>query len=389
MPSLGYTIAESFDSVCQNLHKIIKKKYQIKSNDRLRHCSQFDRQSDIILMQLEDFHFTLSPHLIAQYPLFSRSASRLLCLNRDKGDIRNIQFNQIVEELKPGDLLVFNDTKVIPARLYGNKLSGGRAEVLVERVLNDQCILAQLRVSKPPRIGDGLIFSDEYYFDVTGKHHQFYELSYRQTDKTILEVIEEIGQIPLPPYMQRQPDHRDKERYQTIYAKHKGAVAAPTAGLHFDENLLKQLEGKQIEFGFLTLHVGSGTFTPVRTKNIQEHIMHPERFQISEALCEQVRCAKQENRRVIAVGTTSLRALEAASQNGNIEPYEGETNIFIYPGFHFHCVDALITNLHLPGSTLLMLVCALGGYENVMRAYQTAVEASYRFYSYGDAMLIS
>ena len=197
-----------------------------------------------------------------------------------------------------------------------------------------------------------------------------------------------MGQIPLPHYMQRAPEKSDNERYQTIYAKHKGAVAAPTAGFHFDEELLQALRHKQVEFGFLTLHIGSGTFTPVRVENIQEHKMHAERFEVSLDLCNQVARAKSEGRRVIAVGTTSLRALETATQNGNIEPYQGDTSIFIYPGYQFRCVEALITNLHLPSSTLLMLVCAFGGYENVMRAYRLATEKSYRFYSYGDAMMI-
>lgn len=340
-------------------------------------------------MQLDDFQFELPERLIASYPLARRSESQLLCLNRQNGEMRHKKFCHILEEIKKGDLLIFNDTKVIPARLHGYKLTGGRVEVLVERILNDESMLAQLRVSKPPRIGDRLIFSDEIYLDVTHRYQQFYELSYRHTDKTILEVIEEIGEVPLPPYIDRAPEEKDKQRYQTIYAKNKGAVAAPTAGFHFDEELLQQLQHKQVEFGFLTLHVGSGTFTPVRTKNIQEHKMHAERFQVSEALCQQVMQAKKENRRIIAVGTTSLRALETASQSGKIEPCHGETNLFIYPGFNFHYVDALITNFHLPGSTLLMLVCAFGGYENVMRAYRTAIERSYRFYSFGDAMMIS
>ena len=340
-------------------------------------------------MHIDDFYFKLPQEFIARYPLAKRSASRLLCLDRKTGEITHRQFNQLIHLVNKGDLLVFNDTKVIPARLKGYKVTGGQVEVLVERILNDQCMLAQVRVSKPPRVGDRLIFSDEIYFDVTNKHHPFYELCYRQTDKTILEVVEEIGHIPLPPYIERFPEKSDQERYQTVYAKHKGAVAAPTAGLHFDEELLQQLRDKQVAFGFLTLHIGSGTFTPVRTKNIQEHHMHAEHLELSEGLCQQIRQTKTEGGRVIAVGTTSLRALETASDDGNIKPYHGETTIFIYPGFEFHCVDALITNLHLPYSTLLMLVCAFGGYEHVMRAYQQAVEQSYRFYSYGDAMIIA
>ncbi|HLB43174.1 MAG TPA: tRNA preQ1(34) S-adenosylmethionine ribosyltransferase-isomerase QueA [Gammaproteobacteria bacterium] len=339
-------------------------------------------------MRLEDFHFELPSRLIAHYPLSRRSDSRLLCLNNATGEVSHRQFDQLVDLLRQGDLLIFNDTKVIPARLLGYKITGGRVEVLVERMLDEQSMLAQVHVSKSPRIGDRLIFSDEIYLDVTNKQRQFYELSYRQTDKTILEVVEELGQVPLPPYMQRPPEKSDQERYQTVYAKHKGAVAAPTAGLHFDEDVLRALRKKQIEFGFLTLHIGSGTFTPVRTKNIQEHTMHAEHLKISSELCNKIIQAKAEGRRIVAVGTTSLRALETASQQGSMTPYDGETNIFIYPGYQFRCVDMLITNLHLSGSTLLMLVCAFGGYKNVMRAYRLAIKESYRFYSYGDAMLV-
>ena len=338
-------------------------------------------------MQLSDFEFNLPPELIARFPLAQRSASRLLCLEGDALVPR--QFVDIEKLINPGDLLVFNDTKVIPARLFGKKSTGGQVEILVERVLDDERILAQVRVSKPPRIGDKLFFPLNVEFDILGRAQQFYELRYSHGDRTVLDVIEAIGQIPLPPYMQRQPDENDKERYQTVYAAHKGSVAAPTAGLHFDHELLARLRERGVEMAYLTLHIGAGTFSPVRVAELRQHKMHAEYFEVSDALCQQIRAAKARGCRVIAVGTTSLRALESASQSGAIQPYRGETNIFIYPGYTFQCVDALVTNLHLPCSTLLMLVCAFAGYEAVMRAYRYAVENQYRFYSYGDAMYLS
>ena len=337
-------------------------------------------------MQLSDFHFDLPPELIARYPLAERSASRFLCLDAANGGMVHRQFHEVFHLIEEGDLLVFNDTKVIPARLFGKKTTGGLVEVLVERILSSQRVLAQVRASKSPRIGDSLIFSETISLQVVGRQEQFYELAYHDSNRTLLEVIEAIGQIPLPPYMHRLPEESDVERYQTVYAKHKGSVAAPTAGFHFDEVLLQQLRDKNVDMGYLTLHIGAGTFAPVRVENIKEHKMHAEYLEISAALCEQINAAKARGKRVIAVGTTSLRALETASRDGEIKPYDGETNIFIYPGYHFRCADALITNLHLPSSTLLMLVCAFGGYEQVMKAYQEAVQQSYRFYSYGDAM---
>lgn len=334
-------------------------------------------------MQLGDFNFELPPELIARYPLARRSASRLLCLGKKRV---HRQFTEIVDLIEPGDLLVFNETKVIPARLFGQKTTGGQVEVLVERILDTQRILAQLRVSKAPHRGDFLLFSTDIQFEVLAKHKQFYELRYNNKDRTILEVIEAIGQIPLPPYMHRDPDESDKERYQTIYAKHKGSVAAPTAGFHFDNELMQKLRDKNVNMGYLTLHIGAGTFAPVRVENIRDHKMHAEYLQVSAELCTKIKDTKACGNRVISVGTTSLRALETASQSGSIKPYQGETSIFIYPGYEFRCVDALITNLHLPRSTLLMLVCAFAGYEHVMRAYHEAVARQYRFYSYGDAM---
>lgn len=340
-------------------------------------------------MRLNDFNFDLPLELIARYPLAKRSASRLLCLTGESGAIAHQQFQDITRLIAPGDLLVFNNSKVIPARLIGNKVSGGRVEVLVERIIDDQRMLAQMRVSKPPRIGEYLLFNDQVALEVIDRRNQFYELFYPHQDRTILTVIESIGQIPLPPYLQRDPEECDKERYQTIYAEHKGSVAAPTAGLHFDEGIFEQLRTNQVDIGYLTLHIGAGTFVPVRVENIREHQMHAEYLEVSSTLCQQIQQTKARGNRVIAVGTTSLRALETASQSGEITPYHGETNIFIYPGYQFRTVDAVITNLHLPGSTLLMLVCAFGGYRQVIQAYQEAVLHAYRFYSYGDAMWIT
>lgn len=340
-------------------------------------------------MRLSDFSFDLPDALIARYPLSRRTESRLMCLKA--GDVFPVhaQFDHVLELIQPGDLLVFNDTRVIPARLHGQKVTGGQVELLVERILDKQRVLGQLRSSKPARIGDVLTFADGVQLEVVNRSSRFYELKYTADDQHILEVIEAIGKIPLPPYMQREPDESDKERYQTVYAKHKGSVAAPTAGLHFDEDLLNALRAKGVEMNYLTLHIGVGTFAPVRVDDIKQHEMHPEYLQVSQALCEHIQQVKARGGRVIAVGTTSLRALETASQGGDIAPYDGETSIFIYPGYTFRCADVLITNLHLPGSTLMMLVCAFGGYERLMKAYQEAVERQYRFYSYGDAMWIA
>lgn len=338
-------------------------------------------------MHLNDFDFTLPTKLIARYPLPQRSDSRLLCLGRE-GDIGHRQFTAIVDLVNPGDLLIFNDTKVIPARLYGQKATGGKVEVLVERIIDQSRMLAQIKASKAPRIGDHLLFPKYVCLEILDRQHQFYELQYNHTDRTMLEIVESIGHVPIPPYLKRPPEESDAERYQTIYAKHKGSVAAPTAGLHFDEEVLEKLRAKQVQMSYLTLHIGAGTFLPIRINNIHEHALHSEYLMVPDSLCQQIKETKARGNRVIAVGTTSMRALETACQSGDIEPYRGETNIFIYPSYQFRCVDALITNLHLPCSSLLMLVCAFGGYERVMRAYRDAVTHGYRFYSYGDAMWV-
>lgn len=337
-------------------------------------------------MQLQDFCFDLPETLIARYPLDKRSASRLMCLNQHNNEVKHSHFYNIINLIDDGDLLVFNDTKVIPAKLIGHKSTGGKAEVLIERIIDSQRVLAQVRVRKNLYPGDFLYFSNEIRLEVLGKCDRFYELCYQDTSQNILSIIESVGEIPLPPYMQRSAEDTDKERYQTIYARHKGSVAAPTAGFHFDEELLGLLRDKHIEMEYLTLHIGAGTFTPVRVNKIQEHKMHTEYLEVSPRLCEQISKTKARGNRVIAVGTTSLRALETASHNGITQPFQGDTNIFIYPGYKFSCVDALITNLHLPGSTLMMLVSAFAGHNKIMHAYHQAVINGYRFYSYGDAM---
>jgi len=338
-------------------------------------------------MQLSDFNYDLPSDLIARYPLAKRSASRLLCLNSKTGAVTHCQFTDLLDFISPQDLLVCNNTQVISARLFGNKETGGHIEVLVERVLDEHRVLAHVRASKSPKPQSILSFAKDITFEVLKRHDNLFEL--RCNTHPVMEVIEKIGEIPLPLYFHRSPEEMDKERYQTIYAAHKGSVAAPTAGLHFDHELFQQIQAKGIGIAYVTLHIGAGTFAPVRVEDIKQHKMHTESVDVSLPVCEQIKATKARGGRVIAVGTTAARSLETASLSGEIQPFVGDTDIFIYPGFQFQCVDALITNFHLPGSTLLMLVSALGGYENVMHAYQEAVCERYRFFSYGDAMFIS
>lgn len=338
-------------------------------------------------MRLSDFTYELPEELIARYPLKERSASRLLCLNGNTGEIHHQVFTDIVSLLQPNDLLICNNTRVIPARLFGQKESGGKIEMLVERILDTQRIIAHIRASKAPKPGSTVIFSDDIQFEVLQRHDALFELKL-MSSQDVLDVIERLGQIPLPPYFNREPEESDKERYQTVYAMHKGSVAAPTAGLHFDNDIMQQLKMKGVDIDYVTLHVGAGTFLPVRTETIEDHRMHSEYIHVSAELCEKIKNTKAKGGRIIAVGTTSARSLETAARSGEITAFSGDTDIFIYPGFKFQCVDALITNFHLPESSLLMLVSALGGYENIMRAYKEAVAHQYRFFSYGDAMLI-
>jgi S-adenosylmethionine:tRNA ribosyltransferase-isomerase len=340
-------------------------------------------------MNVSDFHFDLPDHLIARYPLEKRSASRLLTLDGLTGDIGHRRFSDIVDLLQPGDLLVFNDTRVIPARLFGKKETGGQVEVLMERLLESgQDMLAHVKASKALRVGQTVILEDGSRLTMQGRDGALFHLRH-EGQESLLSLLERIGHMPLPPYVDRPDESTDRERYQTVYARESGAVAAPTAGLHFDDELLAQLEEKGIERTFVTLHVGAGTFQPVRVDTIQDHVMHSEVARVSESTVQAVNAARARGGRVVAVGTTSVRSLESASANGELSAFQGETDIFIYPGYRFQTVDALITNFHLPESTLIMLVSAFAGYDHIMSGYRAAVAEEYRFFSYGDAMFIT
>jgi len=339
-----------------------------------------------------DFSFDLPDALIARYPTTERTASRLLCVNGETSDISHGHFTDILDLVRPGDLMVFNDTRVIPARLFGQKETGGKIEILLERLQEDNRALAHIRSSRSPKAGAKLILADGSQVEVLGRQDALFELQFNPA-VDLLALLEQIGHMPLPPYIDREDELDDRERYQTVYGKNAGAVAAPTAGLHFDEPLLQALTNKGVETAFVTLHVGAGTFQPVKADNIFEHHMHSEFVQVSAEVCEQIKATKARGNRVIAVGTTSVRCLETAAKlsaaESEIEPVQTDTNIFIYPGYRFQVVDALVTNFHLPESTLLMLVSALAGYSTMMQAYKEAVEEKYRFFSYGDAMFIT
>lgn len=338
-------------------------------------------------MRRSDFHYELPDELIAQHPVANRSDSRLLRLDGDDGRLADLQFRDLPECLRAGDLLVFNDTRVIPARLLGRKGTGGRVEVLIERVVGEREALAHVRASRAPGEGADLLLEDAVTARVTGREGALFRLEF--PDGPVLEALERYGHMPLPPYVDRPDEAADRERYQTVYARRPGAVAAPTAGLHFDDAMLDTLRERGLEFGWVTLHVGAATFQPVRVDNLDEHRMHSEYAEVPEAVCEAVRRTKAAGGRVVAVGTTAVRSLETAAAGGRIEPFGGETELFIRPGYRFRVVDALVTNFHLPESTLLMLVCAFAGYDNVMAAYRHAVRERYRFFSYGDAMFVT
>jgi S-adenosylmethionine:tRNA ribosyltransferase-isomerase len=339
-------------------------------------------------MKVSDFEFELPPHLIARYPVEDRASSRLLHLNVATGEISHQGFRDLLDMVAADDLMVFNDTRVIPARLFGHKESGGRVELLLERVLDKHLALVQLRSSKSAKPGISITLEgSDYRVRVERKAGSFYEL--RFPDPGIFEIANQLGHVPLPPYIDRPDDATDRQRYQTVYARQDGAVAAPTAGLHFDEPLMQALRDKGVDEQFVTLHVGAGTFQPVRVEDVEAHRMHAEAIEVNEAVCEAVNSSKGRGGRVIAVGTTSVRCLETACADGPVRPTRGDTDIFIYPGYEFRCVDAMITNFHLPGSTLMMLVSAFAGIDNIKRAYTVAIEAEYRFFSYGDAMLIT
>jgi len=338
-------------------------------------------------MHRADFHYDLPQQLIALYPPEERGSSRMLCLDPVNDSLRDCGFRDFPGLLNPGDLVVFNDTRVIPARLLGHKQSGGKVEVLVERITGKQQVLAHVRASKTPRAGTRIDFTAGASATVKGRAEDLFQLEFTGKDSA-LEVLESQGHMPLPPYIRRADEAADQERYQTIYASRPGAVAAPTAGLHFDEYSLAQLAQRGVETARVTLHVGAGTFQPVRCDALEKHVMHHEAYEVGSAVCELIAATRRRGGRVVAVGTTVVRSLEAAAAAGIAEPRRGETNLFITPGYRFRCVDALLTNFHLPESTLLMLVAAFGGHARVMAAYRHAIVQGYRFYSYGDAMFL-
>lgn len=346
-------------------------------------------------MQVSDFHFDLPDELIARYPQPERTASRLLQLDGNSGELVDGTFTDVLDKIQPGDLVVFNNTRVIPARLFGRKASGGKLEVLVERVLDETRILAHVRCSKSPKPGSTIFVGDNDEFSalMVARHDALFELDFH-SDLNVLSILEQIGHMPLPPYIDRPDEDSDKERYQTVYNQKPGAVAAPTAGLHFDQPLLDKIAQKGAEFAYVTLHVGAGTFQPVKVENINDHHMHAEYVEVPQEVVEAIQATRARGGRVIAVGTTSVRSLESAAQDAlkkgtPLAPFFGDTEIFIYPGYEYQLVDALITNFHLPESTLIMLVSAFAGYDNTMNAYRHAVKKQYRFFSYGDAMFIT
>jgi len=359
-------------------------------------------------MRVSDFSFDLPEALIARYPKAERSASRLMSLNGSTGAICDGVFTDIVEQLNAGDLLVFNNTRVIPARMFGQKASGGKIEVLVERIVDQHTALAHIRASKSPKVGNELYLGNDLDKEqvnelgdgkntikatMVARHGALFELKFAD-DVSVLDVLDNIGHMPLPPYIDRPDEDSDKERYQTVYNEKPGAVAAPTAGLHFDEPLLEKIKAKGVELAFVTLHVGAGTFQPVKVDEIADHVMHAEYVEVSEEVVAQIAKTKASGGRVVAVGTTSVRSLESAAKAADekgeaLSAFYGDTDIFITPGSEFRVIDALVTNFHLSESTLLMLVSAFSGYENIMKAYQHAIDNEYRFFSYGDAMFLT
>lgn len=338
-------------------------------------------------MKTQDFDFYLPSELIAQHPTQERTASRMLYLQGDSGQLADQLFLDFPTHCNAGDLLIFNDTRVIKARLFGQKESGGNVEVLIERVINSHTAYAHVRASRSPKIGSRMRLSDAFDVTVTARHDDLFELQFL-SDTSIFDLLEQYGSLPLPPYITHTATNDDEERYQTVFAKNLGAVAAPTAGLHFNETLLDTLKQKGVHIAYVTLHVGAGTFQPVRVDNISEHKMHSELYSIPAETAELIQRTKAQGHRVTAIGTTVLRALESAAQHGELKAGDGETDIFITPGYQFKVVDRLFTNFHLPKSTLLMLVSAFAGVENIKKAYAHAVAEKYRFFSYGDAMLL-
>ena len=337
-------------------------------------------------MERSEFDYALPDALIAQEPLASRSASRLLVMPRLAGELQDRLFTDLPGFLQAGDLLVFNNTRVIAARLHGRKTSGGQVEILIERIVGSRIALAQVRASRSPRAGSRIELAAGGGARVESREGSLFKLKF---DRHIGPLLEQQGQVPLPPYIDRRPTASDAERYQTVYAQVPGAVAAPTAGLHFDQALLQALEQRGIESGFVTLHVGAGTYAPLRADPVETQRLHQEWLEVDDSLCDQVRRTRQSGGRVYAVGTTSVRALESAAEAGTLAPYRGDTELFIYPGYEFQVVDGIVTNFHLPQSSLLMLVAAFAGRDRTLHAYRHAVSAGYRFFSYGDSMLIT
>ncbi|OCQ52881.1 S-adenosylmethionine:tRNA ribosyltransferase-isomerase [Photorhabdus australis subsp. thailandensis] len=343
-------------------------------------------------MRVSDFTFELPDEMIARYPQPQRSGCRLLSLDGETGALTHGVFTDVINKLNTGDLLVFNNTRVIPARIFGRKSTGGKLEILVERILDDKRVLAHVRASKAPKEGTELLLGDNESIKATmlARHDTLFEIRF-DDERDVLSILDDVGHMPLPPYIDRPDEEEDRELYQTVYSERPGAVAAPTAGLHFDEPLLEALREKGVEMVFVTLHVGAGTFQPVRVETIEDHVMHAEYAEVPQNVVDAVLACKARGNKVVAVGTTSVRSLESAAKackDGLIAPFFDDTRIFIYPGFEYQIVDALITNFHLPESTLIMLVSAFAGYKNTMNAYKEAVAEKYRFFSYGDAMFI-
>ena len=336
-------------------------------------------------MHLADFDYDLPPALIATHPTKERQASRLLYVDAPNERLSDRQFSDLPSKLLPGDLLVFNDTRVIRARLRGQKETGGKVEILIERVTSETAALAHIKASKTPKAGSNIELPGECVATVVGREDDLFSL---QFNKEVGAFLEQYGEVPLPPYLGRDSESADDERYQTVYARHDGAVAAPTAGLHFDEDMLTAVDKAGAQNCFVTLHVGAGTFQSLRHDDVTMNALHAERVQVSESVCNLIAETREKGGRVIAIGTTSVRALEAAAADGQLKPFDGETSLFILPGYRFRVVDAMLTNFHLPQSSLLMLVSAFAGQSRILEAYQHAVREKYRFFSYGDAMFI-
>ena len=334
-------------------------------------------------MQPSDFRINIPSESIAQTPLKDRSSSRLMHLEHDS--INDLTFSDLPQMLRKNDLLILNNTKVLPARLLGKKESGGKVEIFFERLLTDLSFLAQLKFSGKIHLGTRIVINEEVFLKIEARENQFFTIS---TETSVMKILNSNGLTPLPPYIKRIPNKDDRRRYQTVFAKREGAVAAPTAGLHFTPDVLNEIRNKGVEIGELTLHVGAGTFAPLRAEQIKSRKLHQEYFEIDQTLCDQIKIAKSNGGRVVAVGTTVVRALESLMQENGIEPMSGLTDIFIVPGFDFQLVDAMVTNFHLPESSLIMLVSAFAGKERILKSYQHAVDNGYRFYSYGDSMFL-